>query len=476
MNFIYFNPDEMRADLLGCYGHELAQTPNFDRFAAEGVRFDQCHVQHTVCAPSRASFLTGWYPHVRGHRTLWHPLQGDEPNTFRYLKEAGYDVFVSGKNDAFSAAAQELSVTGRIAAEIELVTPVGEAPEKRLFQNFLHQPYEGHHEDYYKTRAVIAKLRELKDSPTPFMIFMAHEYPHCPYTCPREYYNMYDPADLPPLRPADLEGKPALYSAIRKHRELYHLGEDDFTKIMAVYLGMISYVDAQFGLLLDALEETGLDKTTAVFFFSDHGDWAGDYGLVEKWPSALDDCLTRVPMIVRSPGCRAGHVVREPVECFDIMPTTLELAGIEAGHTHFARSMVPQLNGAAGDKDRFVFAEGGYNTNEPHCFEGNDDFDSGLSLLDVPDHVYHKKAVQQQEAPQTVSRSVMIRSLDHKLVERPDGTSEFYDLNKDPQELVNRYHDPACQEGISRCQKELMRWYIRTSDVVPFAKDPRGWK
>ena len=82
---------------------------------------------------------------------------------------------------------------------------------------------------------------------------------------------------------------------------------DVFRKLRAVYLGMISYVDHMLGRLLDALDETGLAKETAVFFFSDHGEWAGDYGLIEKWHAGLDDCLTRIPMIVRTPGCVTGN-------------------------------------------------------------------------------------------------------------------------------------------------------------------------
>jgi arylsulfatase A-like enzyme len=70
-NFIIINPDEWRADYAGCYGHPVVQTPNLDRLAAEGTRFENAFVQHTVCSPSRCSFMTGWYPHVRGHRSLW---------------------------------------------------------------------------------------------------------------------------------------------------------------------------------------------------------------------------------------------------------------------------------------------------------------------------------------------------------------------------------------------------------------------
>ena len=100
----------MRAESLGCYGHPVAHTPNFDRLAEEGARFSQCHVQHTVCTPSRCSFLTGWYPRTRGHRTLWHMLREDEPNLLRYLKDAGYEVVMGGKNDALSPGSFPLSV------------------------------------------------------------------------------------------------------------------------------------------------------------------------------------------------------------------------------------------------------------------------------------------------------------------------------------------------------------------------------
>ncbi|MCD6519712.1 MAG: sulfatase-like hydrolase/transferase, partial [Anaerolineae bacterium] len=102
MNFIFFFPDEMRAESVSCYGHPLVKMPNYDRLAAEGVRFDQCHVQHPVCSPSRCSLMTGWYPHVAGHRTLWHLLRPHEPSLFRYLKEAGYHIEWHGKNDLYA--------------------------------------------------------------------------------------------------------------------------------------------------------------------------------------------------------------------------------------------------------------------------------------------------------------------------------------------------------------------------------------
>jgi choline-sulfatase len=215
---------------------------------------------------------------------------------------------------------------------------------------------------------------------------------------------------------------------------------------------------------------TSSNWQTKLFAFSDHGDWAGDYGLPEKWPSALDDCLTRIPMLVRVPGKAQGHVVREPIECFDIVPTTLELAGVEAQHTHFARSMMPQLAGAPGDPERAVFAEGGYDTHEPHCFEGKPEDIGGLPET----HIYYPKGTQQQEHPETVCRSVMLRTRTHKLIRRTDGQHELYDLQADPLELQNVYDDPAHAKIQHQLLDRLTDWYVHTADVVPWKPDFRG--
>ncbi|MCH2099876.1 MAG: sulfatase-like hydrolase/transferase, partial [Pseudomonadales bacterium] len=87
-NILLFMPDQLRADALGCFGNSLAQTPNVDRLAARGVRFTDAWVNHPVCSPSRVSLMTGWYPHVRGHRTLTHLVQGHEPNLLAQMRAA----------------------------------------------------------------------------------------------------------------------------------------------------------------------------------------------------------------------------------------------------------------------------------------------------------------------------------------------------------------------------------------------------
>ena len=480
MNFILFNPDEMRAESVGCYGHPLAPTPHIDRLAAEGTRFDQCHVQHPVCTPSRCSFMTGWYPHVRGHRTLWHTLRPDEPNLLRYLKQAGYEVLWGGKNDllapdSFAESVDDFrlgrrsprAVRGRQTARNPF------PPDDPRFYSFLYAPVAERVEDLGDFANVDGAIEYLRSRPqNPFCLYLPLTFPHCPYFAPGAWHDLVDPDALPPLRPADLPDKPDFFRLIRRTRRLDRIDPAVLRKINAVYLGMIGVVDDLLGLLLDALDETGHADDTAVLFFSDHGDWAGDYGLVEKWPSALDDAITRVPFLARVPGGRPGHVVREQTELFDLMPTVLELAGIPARHTHFARSLVPQVGGAPGDPDRAVFAEGGYARHEPRCFEGaplRDEF------ARTPEHIYYPKGRLQQDHPESVCRAAMIRTPTHKLVHRPDGLSELYDLRADPKELDNRHGDRALVEVRRDLERRLLDWYVQTSDVTPWDEDPRGF-
>jgi choline-sulfatase len=149
------------------------------------------------------------------------------------------------------------------------------------------------------------------------------------------------------------------------------------------------------------------------------------------------------------------------------MATCLELAGIKTGHTHFAKSLMPQLRGGTGDTSRAVFCEGGYNANEPQEFEPLDQFAD-------PSNPYYPKVALQNEQPETVTRSSMIRTLTHKLVYRPDDRSELYDLVKDPRELNNVYGSAAYRNVQAQLLVDLMNWYVRTSDVAPVQKDPRG--
>jgi len=234
--------------------------------------------------------------------------------------------------------------------------------------------------------------------------------------------------------------------------------------VRQVYYGQVSYTDWLLGEVMEALERTGRSSDTALMTFSDHGDYAGDYGLVEKWPSGLEDCLTHVPLIIRAPGGASGHRVGAMNEVYDIMQTSIDLAGTQTNHTHFSRSLVPQLQGAAGDADRCAFAEGGYNVYEPQCYEP----------VNAIFGIYGPKVKLQNVRPETVSRSAMVRTHEHKLISRPDGVSELYDLKRDPHETKNLYGDGSAAKVQTALTGKLLDHFIRTTGIAPMDKDERA--
>ena len=131
----------MRAESLGCYGHQQSMTPNFDKFAEEGTRFEQAHVSYTVCSQSRVSFVTGWPTHVRGHRTLWSLLHEWEPNLFKYFKEQNYTVKWWGKNDMLAHDSWNTSVTSAKSMGGGNNGQNKYSLEDPEFYSFLNEPY-----------------------------------------------------------------------------------------------------------------------------------------------------------------------------------------------------------------------------------------------------------------------------------------------------------------------------------------------
>lgn len=475
MNYVFFFPDELRAETLACYGHPHIRTPHFDRLASEGVLFSQCHVQNTVCSPSRCSLMTGRYPHVNGHRTLWNLLSADEDNLCRSLKDAGYDVRIFGKNDLFSPEAASRSVSGWLSPggsgiPLENTCSFGEAG----YYDFLYRPLSHdirQNSDSQAVHAAVSYLKSRTKDSKPFFLFLPLLNPHCPYTIQEPFYSMYAPGkDTLPLRGRGM-GKPSFHKLIREYRRLEN--PQTLEKIQAVYMGMISYVDSLLGELLRTLDETGLAQDTMVIASSDHGDYAGDYGLTEKWPSGFEDILTRVPLIVRMPGCAAGYRVTEPVELFDISATILETAELPALYGSFAKSFVPQLSGASGDKNRAVFCEGGYNSSEEHCNEG--EIKPGTSFMQTPETIYYPKGLQQLDHPESVCRGVMIRTNQYKLIRRSNGEHELYSLQDDPLELHNVYGCAKYRQDQEKLEQRLLQWYLDTSDVVKPHEDSRSF-
>ena len=200
---------------------------------------------------------------------------------------------------------------------------------------------------------------------------------------------------------------------------------------------MCARVDHQFGLLLDALKEAGIYDDTAVFFFSDHGDFTGDYGLVEKTQNTFEDCLTRVPFAIKPPAgvpVQPG-VVDALVELIDFPATVEALTGIEPGHTHFGRSLLPLMAGETDEHRDAVFCEGGRIHGETHCME--------LESAQDPSFLYWPRLDMQRTEGPAHTKAVMCRTRDYKYVKRLYESDELYDLNADPGETNNRIDDPS---------------------------------
>lgn len=461
-NIILFMPDELRADALACYGNPVVRTPHFDHLAQTGTQFDNCHVQFPVCGASRCSMVTGWPTSVRGHRSLYYFLQPDEPNMFRYLRAAGYDVFMFGKNDVLAPE----TIAGSLTQWRNPRPPASEfaAIDAPQYPTTMLLPAAGDRRQTvdYAALQLAVQVLERRQSTRPFFILLSLFEPHPPYTISADFYDLYRPSSLPVLVPPGLPHRPLFHQALREFSGLTHVTDAEFRKVRAVYYGQVSYSDWLLGELMEALERTNHTPDTALLVCSDHGDYTGDYGLVEKWPSGLEDCLTHVPLIARIPGGAPGGVSRDLVELFDIMPTCLELAGTRAAHTHFARSLLPQLRGAHGDPGRAAFTEGGYNTYEPQAFEP---IIAGL---------YGPKTRLQNERPETITRCASIRTASHKYIVRPNDQSELYDCVKDPQQRNNLFGDSTLRSVQEQLQTRLTHWYVDTSGVPPLKRDPRG--
>ncbi|MFP5232992.1 MAG: sulfatase-like hydrolase/transferase [Acidobacteriota bacterium] len=464
-NLVIFLPDETRADSLACYGNPVTRTPNFDRLAKDGTRFANCHVQFPVCGASRCSLLTGWPTSVRGHRSLFYYLRPEEPNLFRYLRRAGYDVFWYGKNDALAAQCFYDSVT-EWSETLYQGTHKSDPPLQLTpgALTMLYSPMGDRRQtnDYACVQKAI-EILERKEHERPFCIFLPLIGAHPPYTAPKDFYNMYSPSEVPAPIPPGLKNKPSFQAGMREMYGLEMLNEATLRKIRAIYYGQVSYTDWLLGEVMEALDRTNSTKNTALFLLSDHGDYAGDFGLVEKWPSGLEDCLTHVPLIARVPGGAPGVVAEDMVELYDVMQTVLDLAGTTATHTHFSRSLLPQMAGLAGDPNRAAFAEGGYNVYEPQCFEplgsGGGEYVGKISL--------------QNEQPITVSRSAMIRTRTHKLIMRPQDRSELYSYRDDPQERNNLYGTSGATAVQAELQEALLTHFLETSGIAPYDKDSR---
>ena len=471
-NILFICTDQHRYDALGCYGNPHIQTPTIDGLARDGVLFERCYVQNPVCAPSRASLMTGQYPRTHG---LWGngvALPPHQPLLTRALADGGYDCANIGKLHLAACFG------GRTEARLDdgfRVFAWAHDPSHGSPENAYHRWLERQHPVLYETALKHGKrrghdpaafdtmpteahysrwasetardfLRAERDPEKPFFLWVNFFDPHHPFVAPQEYLDRYDPTTLPdPIGAAgELATKPPVQSEASAKSYAGHArgfatyAPEEIKRTIAAYYAMVSLIDDETKRILTTLDELGLAEDTIVVFTSDHGEMLGDHQLLLKGPLLYEGAV-RVPLILRWPGRLPAGVRRtELVQWIDLCPTFLALAGLPPLLASQGLDLLPLARGDADAPRR------GWALCEYH--------DSGHPY-DPPVHL------------------TMLRRGDHKLVvqhgppatERPR-TGELYDLAADPRELRNLWDDPAAAEMRIELERFLLDVLVATED------------
>jgi arylsulfatase A-like enzyme len=479
-NVLILMCDQLKAGAIGLYGNADVKTPNLERLAAKGALYQRHYVTAPMCVPSRTAFWTGMYPHNTGVRHNQVLMPTDQANYARLLDEAGYDLALFGKDHCFQGADRDLFKT-RLELGHQGFAGAPENSEAKAVAEFLGGPEFSEQPTFNATipyppeacsTSLIANrtvefLSDWKDSgETPFCAWVSFPDPHHPTAAPEPYASMYSPDQItmPPLCEGELNDK------MERVRVFFHLmgfettSETELRKAIAMHYGMIRFLDDGIGVILDGLDRLGMEEDTVVVFTADHGDYAGEHGMMLK-SGTFYDCMTRVPLIVSLPGrIPEGQMREELVSNIDIMPTVMNLLGLEPDRPVNGRL----LPGAGGEEPReAVFAEHG--AGGPLVLMSD--------LERYPDYTnpLDKVVIRLMHARNAEGRPKMIRTDRWKYVYDPmDPVDELYDMDNDPWELTNLASRPEHAEVRSELRDRLLRWSIMTEDhsATPLYSDP----
>ncbi|MCS6852414.1 MAG: sulfatase [Gemmataceae bacterium] len=361
LNVLFIISDDLN-NFLGCYGDPRAKTPNIDRLAARGVVFERAYCTFPLCAPSRNSMLTGLYPNSTGilanqqifRQTI--PGQISLPQAFR---RAGYFVGRIGKLYHYNVPSSIGTAGHDDPASWELqLNPAGCDRLEEEPHIFSLLPgrfggtlswYASPKSDEHHTDGMIAEQAEwvlercARKKDRPFFLAVGFFRPHTPYVAPKKpYFDWYPEKEMPVVQgikedQADLP--PAALGSHKKEQE--KLTDDLRRQCVQAYYASISFMDAQVGRVINALDRLGLADHTVVVFTSDHGYHLGEHGLWQKM--SLFEESARVPLLIVAPGMSRKAVVKAPVSQVDLYPTLAELCGVKAPDNLQGQSLVPML-------------------------------------------------------------------------------------------------------------------------------------
>ncbi|SEK46470.1 Arylsulfatase A [Roseovarius nanhaiticus] len=488
-NILFIMCDQLRWDYLDCTGHPSIRTPNIDALAARGLRFDRAYVQSPICGPSRMSFYTGRY--VRSHGSTWNmvPLKLGERSLGEYLRPLGLRTVLCGKTHmtADTEGMERLGVSksseiGALVAEcgfevwdrLDGVHPTGGKQPSHYNDYLAAQGYDGENpwqdwansaedadgtilsgwlmqnarrparvraeesETHYTTARAIEFLDQAGDDP--WCLHLSYIKPHWPYIAPAPYHEIYGEADVPPAIRAESERADPhpLLAAYQAHRTSKCMSRDEVRRaVIPAYMGLITQIDDQIGVLMRHLEEAGRLDDTLIVFTSDHGDYLGDHWLGEK--ELFHEQSVRIPLIVVDPDPRAeatrGQINSDLIEAIDLVPTFIEAAGgAVPDHILEGHSLLPLIHGAGNWPREVAVSEYDFAFREARVLLGS--------------------AVRD-------SRAVMLFDGRWKMVHVTGHRPMLFDLESDPQEFTDLGADPAHAATRDRLSAALLRWTER---------------
>jgi choline-sulfatase len=370
LNVVLICADDHAPYVMGAYGNKQVRTPNLDRLAAQGMRFDRAYCNSPVCTASRQSFFTGRYPRTIGVTQLRTALPDTEDTLARMLKRGGYVTAAIGKmhfNSNLKHGLDQLTFLPEYRQWLtkkgkQPVPEVGVLPQWRPFKdparvwlNGVNLPYPAVDEDMAGTffaRRAVSFLEENKDRP--FFLMVSFTEPHSPFHFPVEYRGRHGPSKftVPKVGPEDDWQVPQVFRG---------LSERDKQGIIASYYTSVEFLDKNVGLVLAALDRLGLADNTLVIYIGDHGYCLGHHGRFEK--HCLFEVAVRAPLLVRLPGrIPARQSTPALVEFIDLAPTILTYCGQPLPKTLQGKSLVPLLEGKTTRHRHKVFGE--YSENE----------------------------------------------------------------------------------------------------------------
>ena len=434
MNIIYINPDELRADVLGCYGHPLVETPNIDRLIKMGVGFTKAYTVAPLCNPSRVALLTGLYPSttgVYGNRNNFRKTLPNEITLMQYLKSNGYITMGGGKifhqnnkpGDSLSWDHYFISKghTRKIGRDPKL-------PFVSKRAGWLNWgPIEVRDDQMQDVRTVNWAISELeKDHKKPLFLACGFYRPHLPWYVPKKYFDKYPLEEiiLPQIKRDDREDLPEFGKRFARERFSGTLGIDlndgiedhelviqfdQWKKAVQAYLASINFVDTYVGKLLDGLEESKYADNTMIILWGDHGWHLGEKRHWRK--QALWEDTTHVPFIFSYPKKIAKNkICNYPVSLIDIYPTIVDLTGI------------PKKDGLDGKSLKELLINPNIEWDRPV-----------LSTYGKGNHA--------------------VRSGKWRYIQYRDSSSELYDHQNDPNEWYNLSKKDGFDEVISSLKK-----------------------